>query len=212
MYRWVTPIPAFLLLIAACISLAQLANASVADRGSTDTRSPKEQVEYLHTQLINQMQNRISYDERATGLETVVDLVFDVQTISRISLGSNWKTLDETQQIQMMDLIKSLIVSNYAARFKKFNGEQFTILSESSVRGSRHLVKSRLKTASGEVVPLDYFLTKRENQWLIYDVTARGVSDLALKRASYGDIFKQKNLTGVLDEIRSQINQNIIDH
>jgi len=165
-------------------------------------------VENLHTRLVEQMQSGETYEERASRLESLVASTFDTFTIARIALGSHWKNLEPEEQVQMQARIKALIISNYAGRFKKFTGESFSSLNEQPIGSNRYLVKTILLTGKNETVNLDYFLTESDGRWKIYDVTANGVSDLALKRASYSDIFKRLGFAGVLDEIDNQVDKN----
>lgn len=171
-------------------------------------QSADKKVELFHQFLIEQMIAQRPYTERENDLRPIVHQTFDIHTTSRIALGLNWASISDSEKKKVQDLIRELIVSSYANRFRKFQNEEFSILSSRALGSKRYLVKTSILTKDKEVVNLDYFLTQNEDQWMIYDVTANGVSDLALKKASYGEIFTKKGLDGVLQEINKQINKN----
>lgn len=170
--------------------------------------SAVEQVEKLHALLIQLMKSDTTYELRANRIPEQIENIFDIHTISRIALGSNWKNLAESEKLKVKKMMKHLIVSNYAGRFKRYKKEIFVTQSHGPISRKRHLVKTTLKTAAGEIVNLDYHFSNTSGGWKIYDVTANGVSDLALKRASYQESFKKSGLVGVIGEIQLQIQKN----
>jgi phospholipid transport system substrate-binding protein len=54
---------------------------------------------------------------------------------------------------------------------------------------------------------LDYLLHRPGNQWLIVNVIAQGVSDLALKRADYSAFLKSKGYEALLKKLNQKINE-----
>lgn len=167
-----------------------------------------QKVEKLHARLIENMRANIDYTERASQLTPLVESNFDLETISRIALGRNWRKLAADKQRLIKDLMKELIVSNYAGRFNQYKNEVFSIQSDRPVSASRHLVRSTLTTGAGKIVAMDYHLTNKSGDWKIFDVIANGVSDLALKRSTYGASFKKSGLPGVIADIELNIKSN----
>lgn len=170
---------------------------------------PIQIVEALHARLIANMRANSSYDERAEQLTPLIESSFDLTTISRIALGTNWRKLGEQDQRQIEELMKNLTISNYASRFSRYKKEAFSTQADKSVSTNRHQVRTVLTTAKGEKISLDYFLTNKSGTWKIFDVVANGVSDLALRRSAYGAIFRQSGLSGVIAEIEQGIRDNV---
>lgn len=185
----------------------ELADNSEPTLSLTDN-TPVEQVENLHEFLIELMKANTTYEIRAQKIPEQVGSLFDVHTISRIALGPYWKKMTDVEQLQIENLMQDLIVSNYAGRFKRYKKEAFVTQSEQPLSRNRHLVKTTLKTKTGEIVTLDYHFTSRNGEWKIYDVVANGVSDLALKRTFYGESYKKSGLVGVINDIQRQISKN----
>ena len=170
------------------------------------TASPEQAVDSFHLALVNAMQAD-SAVTRKTIIDKAIDKYFNVQTIARISLGRNWRTLDSEKQSAYIALMTELISSSYTSRFNDYDGQTFVIVESSSIASNRTRVKSVLNTNS-EVVNLDYQLLTRDDTWRIYDIVANGVSDLSLKRSNYAALFASGGLEAVIADIRDSINKN----
>ena len=170
------------------------------------TASPEQAVDSFHLALVKAMQAD-SAITRKTIIDEAIGNYFNVQTIARISLGRNWRTLDSEKQSAYIALMTELISSSYTSRFNDYDGQTFVIVESSSIASNRTRVKSVLNTNS-EVVNLDYQLLTRNDTWRIYDIVANGVSDLSLKRSNYAALFASGGLEAVIADIRDSINKN----
>ncbi len=170
------------------------------------TASPEQAVDSFHLALVKAMQAD-SAVTRKTIIDEAIGNYFNVQTIARISLGRNWRTLDSQKQSAYIALMTELISSSYTSRFNDYDGQTFVIVESSSIASNRTRVKSVLNTSS-EVVNLDYQLLTRDDTWRIYDIVANGVSDLSLKRSNYAALFASGGLEAVIADIRDSINKN----
>jgi len=100
---------------------------------------------------------------------------------------------------------KRLSIANYASRFAEIKKESLVITDVRPATGKRLQVDSRLKTGEHDLI-LSYTLKQdSDNNWLIVNVIADGVSDLALRRAEYSQVFKSKGFDGLLARINEQI-------
>lgn len=163
-------------------------------------------VNTFHASLTRAMQSA-SFESRLEIMNSAVDRGFDLPTISRISLGRNWRALTPDQQAEYSSLMGEFIKTTYASRFDNWSGQVFETVSSEPIGKNRLRVKTIL-TTTDEVVNLDYQLINRAGSWHIYDVVANGVSDLSLKRANYAAIYKADGLAAVEADIRSEIAEN----
>jgi phospholipid transport system substrate-binding protein len=164
----------------------------------------------FHTALTTAMKAG-SYGHRLSVVEPAVIDYFQIHTIARISLGRHWRSLSDEDQADFQALLKDLVSSTYASRFRKDNGQVFSITATEPIATNRKRVKSILET-SAETVTLDYQLQREDGVWKIYDIVANGVSDLSLKRSNYSAMFKKGGLESVRQEISSNIADNAAEH
>lgn len=172
----------------------EAAAAVAADSAAVDAR-----VDEFHALLLEVMQTA-RYPERVAVLEPVVAGLFGIDTISRITLGRTWRSLDEARKQEFRELLEALIAATYADRFDSFDGQRFERLESLAARRG-WVVKTQLVRANGERVNLDYYF----NAGAVFNVVADGVSDLSLRRADYNSIIKQEGYDALIRHIQDNI-------
>lgn len=151
----------------------------------------------------------LGYTGRYQSITPAIEKTHDLDTIARLVAGKHWKELDANQRSAFMETFKDLSISTYASRFKDYGGEQFKVLSETSLkRGNRKLVTSHFVKSDGEKISFNYILHQVHNQWKIISVSVNGVSDLALKRAEYGGILRKDGFPTLIERLKSQIDKH----
>ena len=171
------------------------------------------------TQVVTELQGSIiaimqegpdlGYTGRYQTISPTIQKTHDLDNIARLVVGRHWKGLDASQKSTFVETFRNLSISMYAGQFKDYGGEQFTIVSETSLkRGNRKLVTSHLVQSDGETITFTYVLHRVHDQWKIISVSVNGVSDLALKRAEYGGILRQDGFPTLIERLKSQIQKN----
>lgn len=165
--------------------------------------SPRELVDDFHDTLLAVMQSGADFEARYGKIEPSVDRLFDLTSISRISLGRDWRNLDVATQQMFIDLLREFIIATYADRFASFNGQRFETVDDKEARPGRWVVRTHLVKSDGDIVTLDYYL----REGLVFNVVADGVSDLSLRRADYAAIIERSGLEGLVSDIRQRIDE-----
>ena len=151
----------------------------------------------------------LGYTGRYQSVSPTVEKTHDLDTIARLVVGRHWKELEASQRSAFIETFKDLSISMYAGRFKDYGGEQFKVLSETSLkRGNRKLVTSHFVKSDGKKISFNYILHQVHGQWKIISVTVNGVSDLALKRAEYGGILRKDGFQTLIERLKTQIDKN----
>lgn len=166
-------------------------------------------VELLNSTLLDVMQNAdsLGYEGRWNKLAPVLSKVYDLPYVSRIVLGKGWESLDPSQRDEMVNTFRNLIVTTYAARFKGYSGQIFSIASDAELKRGRMLVRTEL-TDPEEVVTLDYILHQDgAGQWRVINVVANGVSDLSVKRAEYSSLLQRAGFPALMGRLREQADE-----
>ena len=151
----------------------------------------------------------LGYTGRYRTMAPIVDRTHDLNNVARLVVGRHWKKLTAAQRSTFFQTFRDLSISLYAARFKDYNGEQFNVRSEQSLkRGKRKLVVTHFVKSDGTVIQFHYILHQVNDRWKIISVTVNGVSDLALKRAEYGGILKNEGFSALMERLNTQIRNN----
>ena len=97
------------------------------------------------------------------------------------------------------------VVSDYASKFKKSNGEYFKNVSEKELKRGRRLIVTDLCLDGGDTVRFNYILSQFEGNWKIINVIVKGISDLAMKRAEFTSIIEKNGFSALLIKLHENV-------
>ena len=168
------------------------AAATPADGGST--------VQGFYNSLLSLMKNgrALGQSGRFAQLVTVVRQTFDLSTMTRLSVGSFWAGLTETQRQQVSESFGRYISAVYAERFDSYAGQKLEVTGEQPA-ASGLIVRSRIIKADGEPVNIDYLMRRGGEGWLISDIYLDGaISEAATRRSEFSTILKNEGVDGLI--------------
>src|ERR1700730_680778 len=145
------------------------------------------QIERLHTALLKSMQagSRVPLAERYRGLQPVIEEVFDLPCITRLSIGPPWAKLSQEQQQVSLAAFRRLTIASYAVNFREFDGEKFEIEAIVASRGAYKVVQAHLISPHDTPASLTYQMHEVDGVWKIVDVYYDGVSELTMRRSDF---------------------------
>jgi phospholipid transport system substrate-binding protein len=157
-------------------------------------------VQGLYDALLGTMKNgrTLGQSGRFARLEPVIRRTFDIPTMARLSVGSSWATLSETQRQQVTESFGRYISAIYADRFDSYAGQKLQVTGEQpAVAGV--MVKSQIIKTNGEPVNVDYMMRRNGDTWLISDIYLDGaISEVATRRSEFGAVLKNEGIDGLI--------------
>jgi phospholipid transport system substrate-binding protein len=149
------------------------------------------QVQSLTTSLLNSMRagSTITISDRYRNLEPVIDQVFDLPLMARLSIGPGWANFSAEQQKASIAAFRRYTIANYAFNFREFDGEKFEIEDNVLSRGAQKVVQTRLISPHDTPATLIYTMHEQGGIWKIVDVYYDGVSELALRRSDFSAVI-----------------------
>jgi len=189
------------------IMTAMLLYMPVSWAQKPDTTGPMQTVNSLHETLLKGMRggDKMGFQGRFNLLAPVIDRSHDLNFIAHIILGKHWTKLNREQQHIYIEHFRKLSISTYAGWFKNYENERFEFIEQKTMPRNHILVRSQLIQANDDTVSFDYILRQGKKGWLIINILADGVSDLALKRVEYRSILRQKGFPVFIDMLKEKI-------
>jgi len=117
-------------------------------------------------------------------LAPVIELTFDLRTMTAFAVGSEWAKFSPEQQQATIAAFTRLTIASYAHNFSGFDGERFEINSNVIVRGADKIVRSQL-ISPHSTVDLMYRMRESAGSWKIIDVYYGAISQLTTRRADF---------------------------
>jgi phospholipid transport system substrate-binding protein len=167
-----------------CATLVTLAAGSVRAAASDPAVT---QIQTLVTALLKSMRagSAESTAERYRNLEPVIEQVFALPLVTRLSVGPDWAKFSPEQQKQTIAAFTRFTVANYAYNFRDFDGQKFEIDDNVVSRGADKIVQTRVIPAHDTPVTLLYRMHEVDGTWKIIDVFSNGVSELTTRRSDF---------------------------
>jgi phospholipid transport system substrate-binding protein len=189
--------------IVAMLALVLAPNAArAADAIATDT--PSATVESLHRGLIALSRDRPPADlaERYRALEPLITRTHDLAYIAEFALRRQWASLSDADRRRFIAAFSRLSITTYASRFKTVSEQTFKSLGEEQGADRARVLAAIVRPGQADI-PLEYVLQPKDGSWLIVNIVADGVSDLALKRAEYQRVLS----TGTIDDLIKHLDE-----
>jgi phospholipid transport system substrate-binding protein len=169
---------------------------------------PKGTIDSFDGVLLDVMKNavKLGYKGRYDKLTPVIDKVYDLPLMARISVGPQWASLTPDQQAKIIEAFKELSIATYASRFDGFSGEQFQITGESPTTGGDDVVDTKMLRPNDDAVDLNYRLRKNGDDWKVIDVFLSGtISQLANYRSEFSATLRNKGADGLVQLINDKV-------
>jgi len=166
-------------------------------------------VEGAITEMLDYLSNNIEAVRADRSLvvdksnEVIVPHV-DFLTMTRLSVGKNWRTADAAQQEALVSEFKQLLLFTYTTAITQYSGEviEFQPFRPES-RDDRAVVRTAFMEKNGSEIPVVYKLRDREG-WRIYDIDVDGLSLVGNFRQKFTDEINSGGIDGLLEFLRDR--------
>jgi phospholipid transport system substrate-binding protein len=169
--------------------------------------NPQDTVRGFYDTLLTTMKDgrTLGQSGRYARLAPVVDTLFDVPSMARLTVGPSWATLSATQQQQVTNAYGHYISATYADRFDSYSGEQLQVTGEQPY-GAEVIVQTRIVKSKGDSVSLNYRMRQNAGSWQIADVYLDGsISQLATQRSEFHSILQREGVDGLVMALNRKV-------
>jgi len=188
-----------LLVLMTGLTLA-FATASLAENSPTD--DIRASVDAIIAILKNEQLDQAG---KRAEIKAVVNKRFDFRAMSQRTLATNWKKTTDEEKNRFVDMFSQLIENSYVGKLDSYTNEKVNYTGE-KVDGRKAVVETVIITTTADV-PVDYRVYRKDDQWLVYDVTIEGVSLISNYRSSYQTIMKSEGFEGLLAKMQEKIDE-----
>jgi phospholipid transport system substrate-binding protein len=185
---------------AASVALIGIRGIAAADASA----EPVGVIKSLYDTLLDTMKNgpTLGFDGRYQKLEPAIHQAFDVATMCKIAIGPAWTSKPTDKKNALLVAFDKYLVSTYAARFRKFSGQQFQVGTAKQAPGDRMLVESKLVKSDGEPVELNYLMRKNEAGWQVIDIYLAGaISQMTQMRSDFSEPLHKGGVDALIHQL-----------
>lgn len=169
---------------------------------------PNELIKKTTEQLLNEFTaNRSAYEADLNSLYEMVNRIaiphFDFDRMTRIVLGRHYGNATEDQRQQFTEEFKTLLVRTYSQALFQYSDEKINYVPAVPFRDGM-MVLEEIEVGAAVPVRLEYYLTKKDNGWKVYDVRIDGISLVTTFRNSYNTIISRNGLPVLIADLQKK--------
>jgi phospholipid transport system substrate-binding protein len=145
------------------------------------------------------------FPQRFDALAPVVDQVFDLETVLKVSVGLRWDSMTPDAQTRLLKAHRQFTVATYVASFDRYDGERFQILPGVRDAGANRIVGTEI-TNRDRHLRLDYVMRDDQGTWRAVDVLLEGsISRVAVQRSDFRKILASGDPNALTASLRLKI-------
>lgn len=153
-------------------------------------RTPSSFVQALGNEVLSLLDRQKTAGEDASGcFRKLLVSDFDIPTIGRFVMGTNWRVATPEQRTAYMDLFEKLVVDVYNDRFEGYSSEKFQVLGEMPESDKDTRVRSQIVRPDKPAVNVEWRVRFKNDQYRIVDVSVEGVSMSLTQRSEFSSIL-----------------------
>jgi len=187
----------------ACTVLSALALA-LADAGQG---TPEEVIRTTAAKVIEVLadKGRTTEQKKAT-LDGYLDTCCDFETISKLVMAKNWRSLSSDQQKEFVTLFRQYLVATYGDNIENYKGETVNVLSGRKEARDDYTVMTKIERGSADAdLLVDYRLRLApDGEWKIIDVIAEGISMVSNLRSQFQEVISSSNTDELMKRLRDK--------
>ncbi len=184
------------------ISISLFANLSFAIEENSIASEMKTKI----NSTTNLLQNKnIIQKEKIKEIFSLFDPVFDYVSMSKISLGKNWRKLSSEQKKEFEQVFTLKLKQSYIDKLQLYTDEEVLINKTEKVKKSRIKLYTKLigKDEDYDIV-YKFHKSKKGGEWLIYDVEMIGVSIMKTYRKQFSEFLATNSFEDLLKELNTK--------
>jgi phospholipid transport system substrate-binding protein len=146
--------------------------------------------------------------QKFDALVVLLDEPIDLDLVGRLILGRYWRTADDGQRQQYLELFREYALANLASKLHLYRGQSFEVTGAKVVSDKDALVTSRILSDGEPPLQVDWRLREQNDGGLVtIDLIVEGVSLIVTLRSEFASVIERLGFEGLLQELRQRIAQ-----
>jgi len=198
-----------LLTILTGLALADTPTITITAK-NCDKDTPCFTIKEMATTLNKSVGKNISNAQSIAIVQNGIVTQFDFDVITRLAMGSNWKSATPEQQAKINIMFKQMLVNTYTSMLSKFKGASI-IISDSNIIGDKQNKAVVLSTSTtykdnkANTINIEYDLAKIGSTWKVYDVKLENISVITTYRSQFNDIIQKEGIDGLINLLQTKV-------
>lgn len=171
--------------------------------GEAMIMEPGQQVRQTVEQILRYVDDQsLDQSTRRQKIVSIIRARFDVLTMSRSILATQWKSATGQQQERFIELFQRLLEKTYITAIESYTNEKVEY-GKVKQKDKRALVETFIVNEARKI-PVNYKMRLKQDGWYAYDVIIEGVGIVNNYRGSFRAIIKKQGMDGLLQSMENK--------
>ena len=187
--------------VALCLALAAV----------PDAPSARAAVEAAIADLLTVLRSSdLSADQKGRRIDQIAEEHFDLDALSRLSLGQSWRDLPEDKRVDFQKEFKKHVLGICRHSASRYTDQDLVIADERKEKNGDLTIRTNLigstksNSTRRELAKIDFRLRKKEQNWKVIDATVSGISLAGGFHAQFQAVMKEGGIDKVLQILRQK--------
>ena len=154
--------------------------------------------------LLRESRNKsVAAQDRRDQLREILFTRFDFSEMARRALGAHWRRRTATEQQEFVQLFTELLEHQYAGIIESYTDEKIVYVSERT-DGAFAEVNSRIFTAKGQELSINYKAQLAGQEWKVYDVIAEEISMVNNFRSQFNRVISSSSYDELVRRLKEK--------
>jgi phospholipid transport system substrate-binding protein len=145
----------------------------------------------------------VATQDRRDQLREILFTRFDFSEMARRALGAHWRRRTATEQQEFVQLFTELLERQYAGIIESYTDEKIVYVSERT-DGAFAEVNSKIFTAKGQELSINYKAQLVGQEWKVYDVIAEEISMVNNFRSQFNRVISSSSYEELVRRLREK--------
>ena len=141
--------------------------------------------------------------DRREQLRQILFARFDFSEMARRALGAHWRRRTATEQQEFVQLFTELLERQYAGIIESYTDEKIVYVGERT-DGAFAEVNSKIFTAKGQELSINYKAQFVGQEWKVYDVIAEEISLVNNFRSQFNRVISSSSYEELVRRLREK--------
>ena len=141
--------------------------------------------------------------DRREQLRQILFTRFDFSEMARRALGAHWRRRTATEQQEFVQLFTELLERQYAGIIESYTDEKIVYVGERA-DGAFAEVNSKIFTAKGQELSINYKAQLVGQEWKVYDVIAEEISLVNNFRSQFNRVISSSSYEELVRRLREK--------
>jgi phospholipid transport system substrate-binding protein len=145
----------------------------------------------------------VATQDRRDQLREILFTRFDFSEMARRALGAHWRRRTATEQQEFVQLFTELLERQYAGIIESYTDEKIVYVSERT-DGAFAEVNSKIFTAKGQELSINYKAQLVGQEWKVYDVIAEEISMVNNFRSQFNRVISSSSYDELVRRLKEK--------